>query len=106
MAHSGPIHHPANASRWRPMRRTASVERPNAPNKLGRKADSIGHGAVPSWSGMRATRPPVSLTPRQRQVLSLMAEGKTTREIAYELGLSPFTVKNYIQRIYERLRVL
>ncbi len=48
----------------------------------------------------------MTLTPRQRQVLSLMAEGKTTREIAYELGLSPFTVKNYIERIYERLGVL
>ncbi|HEX5949050.1 MAG TPA: response regulator transcription factor [Actinomycetota bacterium] len=55
---------------------------------------------------MRNTRPAMSLTPRQRQVLSLMAEGKTTREIAYELGLSPFTVKNYIERIYERLGAL
>lgn len=55
---------------------------------------------------MKATRPAMSLTPRQRQVLSLMAEGKTTREIAYELGLSPFTVKNYIERIYERLGAL
>jgi DNA-binding CsgD family transcriptional regulator len=38
-----------------------------------------------------------------REVLALMAEGKTNREIAYELGLSPFTVKNYIERIFERL---
>jgi DNA-binding NarL/FixJ family response regulator len=74
--------------------------------KLGRKADSIGHPAVASWPGMKGTRPAMSLTPRQRQVLSLMAEGKTTREIAYELGLSPFTVKNYIERIYERLGAL
>jgi DNA-binding NarL/FixJ family response regulator len=73
--------------------------------KLGRKADSIGYPAVASWPGMRST-PPMTLTPRQRQVLSLMAEGKTTREIAYELGLSPFTVKNYIERIYERLGAL
>lgn len=35
-----------------------------------------------------------------------MADGKTNREIAYELGLSPFTVKNYIERIYERLGAL
>ena len=48
----------------------------------------------------------MSLTPRQREVLSLMAQGKTTREIAYELGLSPYTVKNYIERIYERLGAL
>ena len=32
-----------------------------------------------------------------------MAEGKTTRQIAVELGLSRYTVKNYIERIYERL---
>lgn len=55
---------------------------------------------------MKGTKPGMALTPRQRQVLSLMAEGKTTREIAYELGLSPFTVKNYIERIYERLGAL
>jgi DNA-binding NarL/FixJ family response regulator len=55
---------------------------------------------------MRASDPAVSLTPRQRQVLSLMADGKTTREIAHELGLSPFTVKNYIERIYQRLGAL
>jgi DNA-binding NarL/FixJ family response regulator len=48
----------------------------------------------------------MSLTPRQRQVLSLIAEGKTTREIAHELGLSPYTVKNYMERIYERLGAL
>jgi DNA-binding NarL/FixJ family response regulator len=55
---------------------------------------------------MRSSDPRMSLTPRQRQVLSLMADGKTTREIAHELGLSPFTVKNYIERIYQRLGAL
>jgi DNA-binding NarL/FixJ family response regulator len=84
----------------------ASPERPNGAKRLGRKADSIGHPAVASWPRMKTTKPTMSLTPRQRQVLSLMAEGKTTREIAYELGLSPFTVKNYIERIYERLGAL
>jgi DNA-binding NarL/FixJ family response regulator len=52
---------------------------------------------------MRLPGPPTALTPRMREVLALMAEGKTNREIAYELGLSPFTVKNYIERIFERL---
>jgi DNA-binding NarL/FixJ family response regulator len=52
---------------------------------------------------MRPPGPPTTLTPRMREVLALMAEGKTNREIAYELGLSPFTVKNYIERIFERL---
>jgi DNA-binding NarL/FixJ family response regulator len=52
---------------------------------------------------MRPPGPPTTLTPRMREVLALMAEGKTNREIAYVLGLSPFTVKNYIERIFERL---
>ncbi|HZB02806.1 MAG TPA: LuxR C-terminal-related transcriptional regulator [Actinomycetota bacterium] len=52
---------------------------------------------------MRPPGPPTTLTPRMREVLALMAEGKTNREIAYDLGLSPFTVKNYIERIFERL---
>lgn len=43
------------------------------------------------------------LTPRLRDVLVLVAEGWTTGEIATELGLSPYTVKNYIERIFERL---
>ncbi|HVM10849.1 MAG TPA: helix-turn-helix transcriptional regulator [Actinomycetota bacterium] len=43
------------------------------------------------------------LTPRQREVLALVADGRTTHEIARILRLSPHTVKNYLERIYERL---
>ena len=46
---------------------------------------------------------PLTITARQREVLALMAEGRTTAQIAEALGLSPFTVKNYIERIFERL---
>jgi DNA-binding NarL/FixJ family response regulator len=47
--------------------------------------------------------PPMKLTPRMRDVLLLVCEGKTQREIARDLGLSRFTVKNYMERIFERL---
>ena len=47
--------------------------------------------------------PVMTLTPRLRDVLLLMCEGKTTAEIARDLGLSRFTVRNYMQAIYERL---
>jgi DNA-binding NarL/FixJ family response regulator len=50
--------------------------------------------------------PVMTLTARMRDILTLMAEGKSQREIANELGLSHFTVKNYIERIYERLGAL
>ncbi len=39
------------------------------------------------------------LTPRQRDVLALLAEGKSNKEIAEVLGLAPGTVKIHISRI-------
>ena len=45
------------------------------------------------------------LTERERQVLELVAEGKTTKEIAAELFLSAGTVRNYISTILDKLGV-
>ena len=38
------------------------------------------------------------LTPRQRQILDLVAAGRTNQEIARVLGLSTQTVKNHLSR--------
>jgi len=45
------------------------------------------------------------LTERESQVLVLIADGKTTKEIAGELYLTPGTVRNYISTILEKLGV-
>lgn len=45
------------------------------------------------------------LTDRESQVLELVAEGKTTKEIAAELFLSAGTVRNYISTILDKLHV-
>lgn len=45
------------------------------------------------------------LTERESQVLELVAEGKTTKEIATELYLSTGTVRNYISTILDKLGV-
>ena len=45
------------------------------------------------------------LTDRESQVLELVAEGKTTKEIASTLFLSAGTVRNYISTILEKLQV-
>ncbi|MEK4230895.1 response regulator transcription factor [Solibacillus sp. FSL H8-0538] len=45
------------------------------------------------------------LTERESQVLELVAEGKTTKEIAAELYLSAGTVRNYISTILDKLGV-
>ena len=46
-----------------------------------------------------------SLSPQERRVLALVAEGKTNKEIGLALGLSDKTVKNYLSNIMEKLQV-
>lgn len=43
------------------------------------------------------------LTDREKQILNCISKGKSNTEIGKELCLSPFTVKNYVSRIFEKL---
>lgn len=43
------------------------------------------------------------LTPRERQVLELIAEGLTNRQIGERLELAEKTVKNYVSRLFDKL---
>ncbi len=45
------------------------------------------------------------LTPQERQVLALIAEGRTNREIAQALFLGEGTVRNYVSSILSKLNV-
>jgi DNA-binding NarL/FixJ family response regulator len=45
------------------------------------------------------------LTPREEQVVALVAEGMSNRDIAGELDLSEHTVKKYLFRIFDKLGV-
>lgn len=45
------------------------------------------------------------LTPREEQVVALVAEGLSNREIAQELGLSEHTIKKYLFRIFDKLGI-
>ncbi len=47
----------------------------------------------------------ISLSPRHRQILALIAQGMRNEEIAGELELSPNTIKFHIQALYLRLEV-
>jgi len=51
------------------------------------------------------TRPKVELTPRQRQVLELVAHGKTNPEIADTLGITLDGAKFHVSEILDRLGV-
>jgi DNA-binding NarL/FixJ family response regulator len=45
------------------------------------------------------------LTPREEQVVALVADGLSNREAAGELGLSEHTVKKYLLRIFDKLGI-
>ena len=45
----------------------------------------------------------VQLTPRERQVMGMLAQGLTNKELAYRLGLTPGTVKVYLSRLYKKV---
>src|SRR6266545_3427652 len=50
-------------------------------------------------------RPEDPLTPRERQVLQLVAEGKTSKEVAALMGLTVKTAESYRTRIMEKLDI-
>jgi len=52
---------------------------------------------------MPAGRPAHSLTPRERQVLVLIAKGKSSKEIAEELHIAFKTVTCHRYRVMEKL---
>ena len=45
------------------------------------------------------------LAKQERRVLALVAEGKTNKEIAVDMGLSDKTVKNYFSNILDKLKL-
>ena len=52
----------------------------------------------------RGKRPsgPAGLTPREVEVLSLIARGASTRQVAQSLGITPKTAGTHIERIYAK----
>jgi HD-GYP domain-containing protein (c-di-GMP phosphodiesterase class II)/DNA-binding CsgD family transcriptional regulator len=48
---------------------------------------------------------PAGLTDREVEVLRLLARGRSNREIAYDLVLSPRTAKHHVQHIYAKIGV-
>ncbi|MGI4874532.1 MAG: LuxR C-terminal-related transcriptional regulator [Janthinobacterium lividum] len=45
------------------------------------------------------------LSERERQVLASLLDGHTEKQMAHQLGLSPTTVRTYVERLYDKLKV-
>ncbi|MDP1947568.1 MAG: response regulator transcription factor [Nitrospirota bacterium] len=58
-----------------------------------------------SLSTMDANGYSITLSPQERRILPLVADGKTNKEIAAVLGLSDKTIKSYLSNIFEKLQV-
>ena len=71
------------------------------------------------WVGLKLARRPASagfekntaaiaslgLTLREQEVLALLAAGKSNKEIAQKMGVSPNTVKTQVASLYQKLEV-
>lgn len=69
----------------------------------------IAHRLLGFFSAARSSIPaPVfpELSARERELLSLMAQGLTNQEIADQLGLSLKTVQNHVSNIFGKLQVV
>jgi DNA-binding NarL/FixJ family response regulator len=62
-------------------------------------------GVVGSLQHGRDQAPAQALTPRQREVLQLLAEGRSMKEVASVLNLTPRTVAFHKYRMMEQLKV-
>jgi DNA-binding CsgD family transcriptional regulator len=54
---------------------------------------------------MQALRDPDSITPRQREVIQLIAEGLSNDELGVALGISPRTAKAHCDILRQKLGV-
>ncbi|RVT89768.1 response regulator transcription factor [Sphingomonas crocodyli] len=81
---------------------------------------AIGFMALGLWAGNRLTRRRASaipferndaairslgLSPRECELLALLASGRSNKELARELGISPNTVKTHLARLFDKLDV-
>jgi DNA-binding CsgD family transcriptional regulator len=55
--------------------------------------------------GEEAERPLPDLSPRERQILALLASGLLNKQIAARLRLSPHTVSSHLRNLYAKLEV-
>lgn len=53
----------------------------------------------------RRVTAPLDLSSREREILERMCRGNTNVDIASALEISPFTVKNHVQRIFRKIGV-
>lgn len=77
-----------------------------AVRRVGKGGTAFDPEVVAQLFGRRKEQGPLDeLSPREREVLSLMAEGRSNRGICEKLVLSPKTVETHVNSIFNKLRL-
>lgn len=66
---------------------------------------NVAGAVVEGFKGKLYDKPRVELGPREREVLQLLAEGRSSKEIAKQLHLSTRTVEGHRLRIMDKLKL-
>ena len=83
----------------------AAMEREAARDALERLGAAPDIAAINAQAGRAGSREPHGLTPRELEVLRLVAAGQTNKSIAAELVLSERTVERHVSNIFAKLAV-
>ena len=81
-----------------------AVELSAVPLKNGERVVGV-FGLIEERPDDKAVEPPAHLTPRQVEILRLLQQGRSTKQIAAELHLSTETVRNHIRHLFRALGV-
>lgn len=90
--------------------RRAAVVRPGDRVSVGKTTLTLSYAAGPGETSLATLRPDthggeIQLSPRETEVLRLVAEGRTDQEVAETLSLSVRTVHSHLDRVRDKLQI-
>jgi HD-GYP domain-containing protein (c-di-GMP phosphodiesterase class II) len=88
-----------------PEQASAAITAEVRGGRLDRDAANAVLAAAGQPSAARSRVHPAGLTDRQAEVLKLLARGLATKQIAWELGISPKTADHHIQNLYGKIGI-
>ena len=94
---------PGGGRRLTPTDAAVRLRKDACAGRLDRRAVEVVLGSISHRS--RRVSGPSGLTPRETQVLVLIATGASTRQVAHLLGITPKTAGTHIERIYAKIAV-
>ncbi|MBJ6135380.1 response regulator transcription factor [Ochrobactrum sp. Q0168] len=100
---------------------SAYLTKDGDPEEIGAAIDAVRNGktylaqsirfAITGSMGSSSSRPapdivsPIPLTRRERQILALVAQGLTARDVATRLGISPLTARKHRENLMRKLNL-